>query len=144
MFTVRGKDLDAEVVMKGHEFVKSKLEELRSKGNEKTAKDTGSIDILMQVDEMMARGIEFLPVDLMKSHSHKYVIEDGKIRIPFSAINGIGENVAESIYNSVHQGDFMSIEELEKRGGITKSTIDTLDSIGALGNIPKSDQLSLF
>lgn len=144
MFTVRGGDLDAEIVMKGHNFVRKTLDELQQKGNDRTAKETGSMEMLMQVNEMMARGIEFLPVDLMKSHSHKYVIEDGKLRIPFSAINGIGGNVADGLYNAVHQGDFLSIEELQRRGGVTKSTIDTLDSIGALGNIPKSDQLSFF
>lgn len=144
MFTVRGGDLDAEIVMKGHDFVRKTLDELQQKGNSRTAKETGSMEMLMQVNEMMARGIEFLPVDLMKSHSHKYIIEDGKIRIPFSAINGIGGNVADGLYNAVHQGDFLSIEELQRRGGVTKSTIDTLDSIGALGNIPKSDQLSFF
>lgn len=144
VFTVRGGDLDAEIVMKGHKFVKEKLNELINKGNDRTAKETNSMEMLMQVNEMMARGIEFLPVDLMKSDSHKYIIEDGKLRIPFSAINGIGGSVADGLYNAVHQGDFISIEELQKRGGVTKSTIDMLDSIGALGNIPKSDQLSFF
>jgi DNA polymerase-3 subunit alpha (Gram-positive type) len=143
MFTVRGGDLDAEIVMQGHEYIKKKLEELINNNN-KTAKETGCMEMLMQVNEMMSRGIEFLPVDLMQSHYNKYVIEDGKIRIPFSAISGIGGNVAEGLYNAVHQGDFISIEELQRRGGVTKSTIETLDSLGALGNIPKEDQLSLF
>jgi DNA polymerase-3 subunit alpha (Gram-positive type) len=144
MFTVRGGDLDAEIVMKGHEHVRKTIGTLQELGNKRTAKETGSMEMLMQVNEMMARGIEFLPVDLMLSHSHKYVIEDGKIRIPFSAINGIGGNVADSLYKAVHQGDFISIEELLQRDGVTKSTIDTLESIGAIGNISRTNQLTLF
>jgi DNA polymerase-3 subunit alpha (Gram-positive type) len=143
MFTVRGGDLDAEIAMKGHQAVRDRLHDLQN-NPDKSAKDNASLEMLMQVNEMMARGIEFLPVDLMKSHSHKYLIEDGKIRVPFSAINGIGGGVADNLYQAVHQGDFISMEDLQQRGGVTKSTIDTLVRINALGKVPKSNQTTLF
>lgn len=142
MFTVRGEDIDAETCMKGHQEVRKKIQELKS-NPKKTAKENASLEMLMQVNEMMARGIEFLPVNLLKSHSHKYLIEDGKIRMPFSCMNGIGGNVADNLYNAIQQGAFISMEELQRRGGVTKSTIDALESIGALGDIPKEDQLTL-
>ena len=143
VFSVRGKDIEAEVVMKGHKAVKERIQELKDIPK-KTAKELASYDALMQVNEMMARGIELLPVDLMKSSARDYTIEDDKIRMPFVALSGIGENVADGIYECVHKEPFMCIQELQERGGLTKSTIELLDSIGALGNIPKSNQLTLF
>ncbi|MGN1411117.1 MAG: PolC-type DNA polymerase III [Oscillospiraceae bacterium] len=149
VFTVRGEDMDAEVVMKGHQAVKDRINSLKARGEVKgaeklTAKENASLETLMQVNEMMARGIEFLPVNLFKSHSHKYLIEDGKIRMPFSCMNGIGGNAADNLYNAVQQGPITSMEEIQRRGGATKSIIDALESVGALDDIPKEDQMSLF
>ena len=102
------------------------------------------MDILMIVNEMMSRGYEFLPVDLYHSEAHRYKIEDGKVRIPFSAIDGIGGKAAEKLYETAQKGDFISVEEFQIQSGASKAIIETLDQIGALGNLPKSNQLSLF
>lgn len=143
-FTVRGGDIDAELAVQGIAAVRNKIEELKALGNDRTKKETDLHDILLIVNEMLSRGYSFLPIDLYASHASKYLIEDGKIRIPFGAIAGVGEAAAQSIYQAAQARDFISIEEFQSRSGASKTIIDTLEQIGALGNLPKSSQMSLF
>ena len=95
---------------------------------------------------MLARGIEFLPVDIYKSDSRVYKIEDGKIRLPFGAIDGVGENAAKAIVQAREDGngDFVSCDDLMERAKIGRSTVDSLRSLGALGDMPESSQLSFL
>ena len=80
------------------------MEEIKLKGNDKTQKDESTYVVLQIVIEMLARGIEFLPVDIYKSDARIYKIEDGKIRLPFGAIDGIGETAAKAIAESRDDG----------------------------------------
>lgn len=145
IFTVRGADFDAESASAGKEAVRSKLSFLKEKGNDRSAKETSTMDMLMIVNEMMQRGYEFLPINIFKSHGTDYTIEDGKIRIPLCAADGCAENAGTAIYEAVHNGaDILSIEELREKSGVNKSVIEALEAIGAMGDLPKSDQMSFF
>ena len=144
VFTVRGEDFDAEIVMQGREAVKFKIEELKRKGNERSGKESNTLDILMVINEMMARGFEFLPIDVYKSEANRYKIEDGKIRLPFSSAKGVGVNAAKYLYDAAQQGDLLSVEELQERSGATKAIIEALECTGALDSLPKTAQISLF
>lgn len=145
-FTVRGGAIDAVAAVQGKAAVKKKMEEIKLKGNDKTAKDESTYIVLQIVIEMLARGIEFLPVDIYKSDARIYKIEDGKIRLPFGAVDGIGENAAISLAKAREDGggDFLSYDDLMARAGVGKSVCEALKNAGALGDMPESNQISLF
>lgn len=91
-FTIRAKAFDAEYMIYGKEKVKNKIKEIDMLGNSATPKDKDMSDDLDIVLEMYERGYEFLPIDLYKSHSTKFRIEDGKLRPPFLAMAGLRTN----------------------------------------------------
>jgi len=144
MFTVRGGDFDAESAIRGHGAVKMKMSELKMKGNERTTKEDDQYNTLQIVNEMMARGIEFLPIDLFKSTGTRYTVEDGKIRLPFCSLKGLGESAAKALQEAGKQGPYLSKEEVGSRAGVGKAVLELLDSVGTLVGLPDSSQMSLF
>lgn len=144
-FTGRGEDFDAEPVQGGKEVVKHLMDSIRAKDKkEATQKELSQAETLHIIYEAMQRGVEFLPVDLYKSHSYKFVPEDGKIRMPFSAVKGLGEAAAQSLMDARADGEFISCDDLQNRSGISKSVVESLSALGALGSLPATSQMNLF
>ena len=145
-FTVRGDAIDAVAAVGGKAAVKKKMNEIKLKGNDASQKEKDQYVVLQIVIEMLARGFEFLPVDLYKSDWRIYKIEDGKIRLPFAAIDGIGETAASSIADAVERNPegFIASDDLANEPGVGKSVVDALRNAGALGDLPESKQISLF
>lgn len=143
-FTVRGEDFDGALVMKGKQAVKDKMAEIFEKGKEASAKEHALYATLQIINEMLERKIEILPVDIYKSDAYKYLVEDGKIRLPFSSLGGIGENAAKCLADAGKKGQYISIEDLQNRASASKSIVEALEEIGALDGIPKTSQISFF
>ena len=143
-FTIRADEFDSECMIFGKEKVKNKMKELDLQGNSISAKDKNMYSILEIVLEMYERGINFLPMDLYKSHATKFRIEDGAIRPPLNSIPGLGTVAAESIEEAKKDGEFMCIDELQQRGKIGKSVIELLKKFGCLDGMSQSSQMSLF
>ncbi|MBR2589442.1 MAG: PolC-type DNA polymerase III [Clostridia bacterium] len=146
-FTVRGEDIDATAAAKGLQAVKARMAEINAKGKEASDKEKAQNDILKIVVEMLARGYEFLPVDIKKSDWRVYRIEGNKLRLPFSALDGVGTTAAKAIYDAVQaQGDeaFISKEDFATKSGVSTAVITALDAFGALDDLPDSNQVSLF
>jgi DNA polymerase-3 subunit alpha (Gram-positive type) len=143
-FTVRPDDIEAETMIGGQAAVRRRIKELRDMGNDKSAKDADKLYVLTIVNEMMARGYSFLPIDIHKSEALRYTIEDGKIRLPFASIGGVGAAAAESIYQAAQKSDYLSIDEFSSGAGVSKSVVESLKIAGAFGDLPESSQISLF
>lgn len=145
-FTVRSENLDGAVAMQGHKAVRDKMNIIKQKQSvhEATAKDEAEYQTLQIVNEMMARKIEFLPVDIYKSEASMFTVEDGKIRLPFSSLPGVGETAAISLAETGKKTEYLSIEEMQIKTKVTKAVIETLKEVGILKNLPESSQMSLF
>ena len=145
-FSIRADEFDSDCMIFGKEKVKNKMKEIDLLGNNATQKDKTMYPVLELVLEMYERGFKFLPIDLYKSHSNKFQIEDGAIRPPLSSIPGLGGVAAESIYNAVQaeHGKFMSIDDFQIKSKAGKSVIEMLTKFGCFEGMSKSNQLSLF
>ncbi len=143
-FTVAPKGLDAELVMQGKYAVSAKIAEINDKNNETSQKDETMLAILQLVNEAYARGIKFLPVDLYKSDAFAFLPEDNKIRLPFSSLNGIGENAAQKIMEVRNEGQIFSVEELRQRSQISKTVVEVLSKAGVLNGLSETNQISFF
>lgn len=144
--TVRGEDLDTVAIMEGRAAVKQLMNSITAKGHDATAKEENMFVAMQVVNEMMARGVEFLPIDLYKSHATIYKIEDGKIRLPFMSMSGTGESAAVALMKARDdgEGEYMSRDDLQQRSGVSKSVMETLEACGALEGLPQSTQMSFF
>ena len=144
--TVRGEDLDAVAILSGKGYVKGRMKEIEIKGRDASATEKSEYTGLQVVLEMLARGIEFLPIDLYKSKATVYSIEDGKIRLAFSSIKGLGVSAAQALEAAKDdgQGDYLSQEDLGIRAGVSSAVLTALRDLGALDGLPESSQISLF
>ena len=143
-FTARPEDVDVPVVMQGREAVRRYLSNIKAKGKEATKKELDVYNNTLIFNEMMARGIEVLPIDLKKSHAMKYIPEDGKMRLPFGALSGVGEKAAYSIYEAAQKGNFVSREDFQIESGVSKTIIQNLWDLGAMNDLPDTNQISMF
>lgn len=143
-FTVKAGDFDAELMCCGQEKVKNKIKELENKGNCLTQKEKNVLTILEVVNEMYARGIKFLPVDLYKSDAAKFEITPEGIRPPLNTLQGLGATAAQSIVDARKNGKFLSKDELRFRTRISKSVMEILQKHGCLDGMPESNQISFL
>lgn len=145
-FTVRSENLDGAIAMQGHKAVRDKMNNIKQKQSvhEATAKDEAEYQTLQIVNEMMARKIEFLPVDIYKSEAKMFKVEDGKIRLPFSSLPGVGGAAADSLAETGKHTEYLSIEDMQIKTKVTKAVIETLKDVGVLKDLPESSQMSLF
>ena len=135
----RAKAHDVFLYMQGIDAVRGKIKELQSLP-QKTAKDDDLITSLQIVLEMKLRGYEFLPVDVLKSDALNFTIEDGKLRIPFVAVDKLGETVALDIVSKREEKPFDSIEDVEKRTKLSSSLVDEFKLLGAFGDLKEESE----
>src|SRR5699024_8077677 len=137
-FTVRGDDIDYEAAVGGPDVARAHMNEVaRRLKEEKNAKDEDLLVSLHLVNEMLVRGYQFLPIQLGKSRGVKYVLEDGKVRLPVAALKGLGESAALALENvTIHGEEYLSVEELQQAAGVSSAVVDRLRQVGALGDLP--------
>ena len=143
-YSIRADEFDSDIMIHGKEKVINKMKEIDMQGNSATTKDKNMYAILELVLEMYERGIKFLPIDLYKSDSKKFLMEDEGIRPPLNSIPGLGTVAAESIAKARDEEKFMCIDDVQQRGKVGKSVIELLKNAGCLEGMTQSNQMSLF
>ena len=143
-YTIKVDFFNAKVNLAGMESVLDRMDQIRKMGDEATNKEKDEYLVYEVVYEMYARGIEFLPAELGKSQAVRFAVEDGKIRIPFRALEGMGETAALSLEREYAKQPFSSIEDMSSRTSVNSSNIETLREHGVLNGMSESDQLTLF
>ncbi len=142
--TVAPGGFDAEIVMGGKRRINEVMKEIEEKGTEATQKENEQHTTLQMVEECLARGVSFLPVDLMRSDATAYLPENGKIRMPFMSLSGLGETAARNIVRARAEGEFFSVEDLRRRASLTKAVIEILERNRVLSGLSETNQISWF
>ena len=144
-FSCKATDVDVEAMIGGYNSIKARVIDIQNKGYEATNKENGQLESLKLALEASARGINFKNIELYKSEATVWVAEPDKDIIPpFSAIDGLGDTVAQNIVEERNKGEFKSIEDLQKRCKISQTLIDKMKSMGILKGLPESSQMTLF
>lgn len=144
-FSVRAEDFDLVAMSRGKDAVKAAIKEISDKGNEASAKEKGLQTILEIANECLERGYTIKMVDIEKSDSRDFLIlDDHTLLAPFRAIPGLGDNVAKQIVSAREEKPFLSKEDLQNRGKVSKTIIDYMTEQRVLDALPDENQLSLF
>ena len=142
-FTIRATAFDYELMCRGKEELEKHLKLYKSNPN-LTAKEKDTIRDMKIVQEFYARGFDFLPIDLYKSEAVKFTIVGNKLLPPFSSIDGMGGIAAEALALAAKDGPFISKDDIAGRAKVSRSTLDVMGELGLLGDLPESNQLSIF
>ncbi|MCP8969031.1 PolC-type DNA polymerase III [Ectobacillus ponti] len=143
-FTVRADDFDLEAMAKGSTAIRARIDEIAQKGLEASPKEKSLLTVLEMALEMCERGFSFQKVDLYRSSATEFIIDGDSLIPPFNAIPGLGTNAALNIVKAREDGEFLSKEDLQQRGKVSKTIMEYLDSQGCLASLPDQNQLSLF
>ena len=144
-FTVRAKDFDYGQVAKGLGYVKNFIKNVYQQGFRATVLDKSTCTYLELANEMMERGFIFEKMDIYESDPLKFKVTDKGLRPPLAALSGVGESAAKAIAAARDpERPFISQEDLRQRAGVGKTVIERLAELGALGDLPETNQVSLF
>jgi len=143
-FTMKLTEFNSEVILAGPDAILSKIKSVETLGKAAPKKDQDSISVLELALEMYSRGYDFLPIDLKLSDAVKFKVVDGKVLPPFAVVEGVGENAARSLAEEVHNGEFLSVDDLKKRTKLNRTAIAALQDAGVFSRLPQTNQLSLF
>lgn len=143
-FTVRADNFSAQYVMDGIKGVNKHIAAIEALGNNANMLQKSQLTILEVVAEMFERGIGFLPMDLNKSRAKEFTIEGENIRLPFIAVENLGENAALNIITARDKEAFISVEDLKMRAKLSSAAIEKLKNYGCLANMTPSNQINFF
>ena len=142
-FSIRADDFSYEVMCQGEDHLDTVLEEYKAMDkNAMTASEKGLLKDMKIVKEMYARGFEFMPLDIYTAKADRFQIIDGKIMPSFLSIDKMGESAAIQMEEAAKGGRFLSQQELKDRAKISGTVIEKMESLGILGDMPKTSQLT--
>lgn len=143
-FSIRASAFSYEIMCLGREHLERIMAEYKKRGDSLSNKEQDALKDMRIVQEMYARGFEFVPIDIFRAHSRNFQIVDNKIMPSLSSIEGLGEKAADAIMEAAKDGPFLSKDDFRSRTKVSKTVIDLMADLGLLGDIPESNQISLF
>ncbi len=143
-FSIRASGFSYELMCQGKAHLEMVMADYKRRADKLTQKEQASMRDMRIVQEMYARGFEFVPIDLFAAHPRNFQIVDGRLMPSLNSIDGLGEKAADAIAEAAKDGPFLSKDDFRDRSKASKSITDLLDSLGILGNLPESNQISLF
>jgi DNA polymerase-3 subunit alpha (Gram-positive type) len=143
-FSIRASAFSYELMCQGREHLERMLADYRKRSDSLTNKEQDAVKDMRIVQEMYARGFEFVKLDIFVAHSRNFQIVDGKIMPSLNSIDGLGEKAADAIMEAAKDGPFLSKDDFRSRTKAPKNVIDLMSDLGLLGDIPESNQISLF
>ena len=143
-FSIRATAFSYELMCQGKEKLEGYMHEYEKRKDELSKKEQDTYKDMRLVQEMYARGFEFLPLDIYKSEPHHFQIVDGKLLPALNTIDGLGDNAAVAIAEAAKDGIFLSEDDFRERTKVSKTTIELMSDLGLFGDMPESNQLSLF
>ena len=143
-FSIRADDFNYELMCQGEDRLKMHMRDYKKRSDTLSKKEQDTYKDMRSVQEFYARGFEFLPIELEKAQASRFQVIDGKLMPSLSTIDGMGDKAAEAVVAAVKDGPFLSKDDFWQRTKVSKSVIDVMDDLGILGDLPESNQLSLF
>ena len=143
-FSIRAKAFSYEKMCQGQRHLEEIMDEFNSRKDSLSKMEQDQYGDMCLVEEMYARGFEFMPIDIYRVQPHRFQIIDGKLMPSLDAIDGLGSVAADSIVLAARDGKFLSKDDLRQRGKVGKSITDTLDRLGIISDLPETNQISLF
>ncbi len=143
-FSIRASAFSYETMCLGREHLERVMAEYRKRSDSLSNKEQDALKDMRIVQEMYARGFEFEPIDIFKAHSRNFQIVNDRVMPSLSSIEGLGEKAADAIMEAAKDGPFLSKDDFRSRTKVSKTVIDLMADLGLLGDIPESNQISLF
>ena len=143
-FSIRATAFSYELMCMGKERLEYYMAEIRKKGDSASKKELDTLKDMRIVQEMYARGFEFVPIDLYTAKAQRFQIVDGKLMPSLATIDGLGDKAADAVVDAAKQGKFLSKDDFRDRTKVSKTVIDLMDDLKLFGDIPQSNQMSLF
>ena len=143
-FSIRASAFSYEIMCQGQEHLEGVMADYKRRSDELSKKEQDSYKDMKIVQEMYARGFEFVPIDIFSAQSRLFQIVDGKLMPSLSSIDGLGEKAADAIVEAAKDGPFLSKDDFRQRTKASKTVVDLMSELGLLGNLPESNQISLF
>ncbi|MBO5227400.1 MAG: PolC-type DNA polymerase III, partial [Lachnospiraceae bacterium] len=143
-FSIRASGFNYELMCRGKEVLEYHVKDYKARQDTLSAKEKDTLRDLRIVQEMYARGFEFMPIDVYRAKSNEFQVIEGKIMPSFNSIDGMGDIAAESLAVAAKNGKFLSLQDLQERSKTPQKIIDKMVEWGVLEGLPQTNQLSLF
>ena len=143
-FSIRATGFNYEIMCQGKERLEYFYKDYTRRKDSLSKKEQDVYRDMRIVQEMYARGFDFTPIDIYRALPDRFQIIDGKLMPALNTIEGMGDNAAIAVAEAAKDGKFLSKDDFRQRTKVTKSTIDLMADLGLLGDMPESNQLSLF